>query len=220
MFTIHRLKGGVSLKKKEYRGNWKRFIIFTLVVGIIVGSFSVISDHLSGLSDGVTVLEFIISYLAVMINSLPIWFILAMLVGFIFASNIKDATILGSIFTISTITFYFVIGHFYTDSSISVSFKEQAVAYATWYGASAIGGIFGGIVGYLIKKTPYALLILLFGLFLQLFVNGESGWSDIVGIAQNVTYCLMIVSIFIYLGIVKKKVKEDNILDRKEMYLK
>lgn len=194
-------------EKKEYRGNWKRFIIFTFVVGLIVGIFSVISDNLSDLSDGVTVLKFIISYLAVMINSLPIWFILAMFVGYIFASNIKDATILGAIYTISAITFYFVIGHFYSDSSISVSLKEQAVAYATWYGASAIGGIFGGIVGYLIKKTPYALLIFLLGLFLQLLVNGKSSWSDIVGIAQNVTYCLMIVSIFIYLGIVKNKTK-------------
>ncbi|MEH7548478.1 hypothetical protein, partial [Neobacillus vireti] len=191
--------------KLEYRENWKRFIIFTLVVGLNVGIFSVISDNLPDLNNGVTVFEFIISYLAVMTNSLPIWFIVAMFVGYLFADNIKDASILGALYTISAITYYFVIGHFYTDSAISVSLKEQAVTYATWYGASAIGGILGGIVGYLIKKTPFSLLTLLLGLFLQLFVNGKSSWSDIVGIAQNITYYVMIVSIIIYIGIEKRK---------------
>lgn len=153
-------------------------------------AFTVISDNLPDLSIGVTVFEFIISYFAVMTNSLPIWFIVAMLVGYLFAGKIKDASILGAIYTISAITFYFVIGHFYTDSAISVSLKEQAVTYATWYGASAIGGFFSGIVGYLIKKTPYSLLTLLLGLFLQLFVNGKSSWSDIVGIAKNLPIIL------------------------------
>ncbi|WP_342043878.1 hypothetical protein [Bacillus sp. OTU2372] len=203
--------------KLEYRENWKRFIIFTLLVGLNVGIFSVISDNLPDLNNGVTVFEFIISYLAVMTNSLPIWFIVAMFVGYLFADNIKDASILGAIYTISAITYYFVIGHFYTDSAISVSLKEQAVTYATWYGASAIGGILGGIVGYLIKKTPFSLLTLLLGLFLQLFVNGKSSWSDIVGIAQNITYYVMIVSIIIYIGIEKRKMKEDHSLDCEEM---
>jgi hypothetical protein len=59
------------------------------------------------------------------------------------------------------------------------------------------------------KKTPYALLILLVGLILQLFVNGTRSWSDMVGIAQNVTYCLMIVSIVIYLVIVKRNERRE-----------
>ena len=57
------------------------------------------------------------------------------------------------------------------------------------------------------KKAPYALLILFVGLILQLFVNGTRSWSDIVGIAQNVTYCLMIVSIVSYLVVVRKMKK-------------
>ncbi|MDF1997879.1 hypothetical protein [Peribacillus frigoritolerans] len=193
-------------ENQEYIVHWRKFVTFTFIIGLIVAIFSVISDNLSFLVDGVTVLEFVIAYLAVMINSLPMWFIVAMLVGYIFARNIKKAALLGAIYTITAITFYFVIGHFYTDIpvTVTISFKELAMTYVNWYGASTNGGILGGVVGYLVKKTPFALLSLLVGLILQLFVNGTSSWGDIVGIVQNVTYCLMIVSIFIYLVIVKR----------------
>lgn len=191
-------------KNKENRGHWIKFISFTSIVGFIVAFFSVVSDNLPYLRDGATVIELIVSYLAVMINSLPMWFILAMLVGYLFSRNIREASLLGAIYTISAISFYFVIGHFYTDAAVSLSLKEQAFIYVSWYGASTIGGILGGIVGFLTKKTPYALMVLLAGLFLQLFVNGIRSWSDIIGIAQNVTYCLMIISIVIYLVIMRK----------------
>ncbi|MDQ0199346.1 hypothetical protein [Neobacillus ginsengisoli] len=198
----------------EYRGHWRRFIIFTCIVGLIVGIFSVVSDNLPYLGEGVTVLEFVISYVAAMINSLPVWFILAMLVGYIFAKDIKNAVLLGAIYTITAITFYFVIGHFYEDvPPVTISFKEQAIIYTTWYGASTIGGALGGSVGFLIKKTPYVLLSLLVGLILQLFVNGASSWRDIVGISQNVTFCLMIVSIVIYLVVVRfKKTRRTDVV--------
>jgi len=67
------------------------------------------------------------------------WFILAMMFGYIFAINIKESALLGAIYTITAITFCFVIGYFYVDVPVSLSLKEQAVIYAKWYGASAIG---------------------------------------------------------------------------------
>ncbi|PGZ95204.1 hypothetical protein COE51_21515 [Bacillus pseudomycoides] len=188
---------------QEYRGYWRSFIVFTCIVGFIVGYFSVLSDNLPNLSESVIYLKFGISYLAVMINSLPMWFILSMFVGYTFARDIQKAVLLGAIYTITAITFYFVIGYFYQDVPVTISFQEQAVAYATWYGASAIGGILGGVLGFFMKKTSYALLPLALGLILQLFVNGKSSWSDVIGIAQNVTYCLMIGSIVMYVVIVK-----------------
>jgi hypothetical protein len=196
-------------ENQEYKRHWRKFIIFTLIVGLVVGVISVISDNLPNLADDVTVLEFIISYLAITINSLPMWFILAMLVGYLFANNISKAAILGSVYTICAITFYFAIGHFYIETTVSSSFKEQTLVYTIWGGASAIGGILGGITGFFFKKTPYALLILLVGLILQLFVNGTFSWGNVVGIAQSVTFCLMIVSIVFYIVIVKRK-KEPN----------
>ncbi|MFB4168219.1 hypothetical protein [Virgibacillus sp. JSM 102003] len=191
-------------KIKEYKGYWS-FAVFTSIVGLIVGIFSVISDHLPYVGEEMTVFEFFISYLAVMINSLPMWFILAMLVGYLFGRNIKQAILFGAIYTITAITFYFVIGHFYTDVPVPVSFSEQAVTYMIWYGASAVGGSLGGGIGYLFKINPYALLILLAGLIFQLFLYGTRSWFNIVGAAQNVTFCLIIVSIVIYLHLSRKR---------------
>ena len=201
--------GDLLKENREYKGNWRSFIIFTLIVGFIVGFFSVISDNLPNITDSVTVLEFVISYLAVMINSLPMWFLLAMIVGYVFASRIKEAALLGVIYTVTAITFYFVIGYFYTDIPFPISIKEWAINYMTWVIPSVIGGIIGGSVGFLVKKTPYALLIVLVGLIFQMFLYGTSSWGDFVGISQNVTFCLMIVSIVFYIVIVKRK-KETN----------
>jgi hypothetical protein len=197
------------LEKSHDNGiNLKGFIIFTIILGLIVAYLSVVSDNLPYLGDGVTVLEFFISYPAVMINSLPMWFIYAMLVGYLFAKDIKGSALLGIIYTLTAISFYFVIGNFYTDVPIQLSFKEKVEVFGFWYGASTVGGIFGGIVGFLFKKTPYVLLILLSGLILQLIVNGKNSWGDMVGIAQNVTFILMIISIFVYLTFVKRLKKK------------
>ncbi|WP_258309235.1 hypothetical protein [Cytobacillus oceanisediminis] len=190
----------------KYTNTRSSLIKFMLIVGLIVAVFSVISDNLPYLGDGVTILEFIISYLDIMINSLPMWFILALLVGYLFAKDMKEAAFLGSIYTIASITFYF----FYKVDTIPLPFKEQAIIYAIWFGTSAIGGILGGSLGFLSKKSKYALLILLGGLVFQLLVNGKDSWGDIVGISQNLTYCLVILVISLYLVIFAFKRNRDQ----------
>ena len=196
-------------ENQRYKGNWRRFIIFTLIVGLIVGFSSVISDNLPYIADGATTLEFIISYFAVMINSLPMWFILALLVGYVFARSFKESALLGMIYTIVAMTFYLVISYFYVDVP-APAFLELVVSYVSWYGNSIVGGFIGGSVGFLVKKTPYALLILFVGIIFQMFLYGTSSWGNAVGIAQNLTFCLMIVSIVFYIVIVKRK-KEPNL---------
>lgn len=195
------------VNKQKHPKNTKEFIIFTLIIGFIAGIFSVKSDYSLYFGEGakISAYEIVLSYLAVMINSLPMWFIVAMIVGYLFGRNIKKGILLGAIYTAFAITVYFVIGSFFDDTMIQVSFKEQIGAVAIWYGASVVGGCIGGGVGFLFKKTPYVLLILLFGLIIQLFVNGSGSWNNIVGVAQNVTFCLMIVCIVYFLIAVKKK---------------
>ena len=111
-----------------------------------------------------------------------------MLVGYVFASNFKKAVLLGVIYTVTAITFYFVIGYFYQDKPVPISTKEWAADYMTWVGGSAVGGFFGGSVGFLVKKTPYALLILFVGIIFQLFLYGISSWGDIVGICKMLPF--------------------------------
>ncbi|WP_028782334.1 hypothetical protein [Thalassobacillus devorans] len=196
---------------QEFKNHWKRFIIFSLSIGLVVGIFSVISDHIPSIGEKMMGLETAITYLAVMINSLPVWFIFAMIIGYKFARNIKEALFFGALYTIIAITFYFLFGYIYESFiyegviPVSTSFKDQLKVYAEWYGASTAGGLVGGALGYLFKKNRFVLLFLVLGITLQLFVNGARSWDNPVGIAQNVSFCLMIISIFIYLSIVWKK---------------
>ncbi|MDN4523920.1 hypothetical protein [Fictibacillus fluitans] len=204
------------MKTGQNWGQRKRFVLYTLIVSIIFGIFSVISDHLPNLRDGVTPLEFIISYLAIMINSLPTWFIIAMVTGYLFASTIKESILFGAICILCAITSYFVIGQLYSGIPVA-TLKEWVLIYINWFGMSLLGGMIGGCAGFLLKRTPYVLLIVLSGLLLQLYLNGASSWSDVVGIAQNVTFCLMIVGIILYLGMVTKgRMTTVPMLNRKE----
>ncbi|WP_397538276.1 hypothetical protein [Rummeliibacillus pycnus] len=179
----------------------KPFIIFTCIVSVSVAIFSVVSDNLFFINEDISIFKFVISYLAIMINSLPIWFMIAMFIGYRFANNLKEAVLFGMVYTLIAISFYLVIGHFYenTPDNISIPVIQQLMNYVGWFGASALGGLFGGAVGFLVKKSYYTLLILLVGLILQLLVNGKDSWNDIIGIAQNCTFCLIIVGIIFYL---------------------
>lgn len=188
---------------------WSKFAFFTLIVGLISGIFSVVSDHLP--IGNLTIPQVIVSYLAVTINSLPMWFILAMLVGYLFADNVKMAALLGCMYTVAAITFYFLLGNLFTDIPISVSFKEKTDNYAVWYAASAAGGISGGMTGFSAQKTPFALLILMAGLILQLLVNGSNSWKSVVGITQNMTFCLLIMGIMMRLIVSKMRMPNEKI---------
>ncbi|MGM9967686.1 MAG: hypothetical protein ACI383_09410 [Rummeliibacillus sp.] len=178
-----------------------QFIFFSIIVGIIVAIFSVISDNIPYSVDDVSILKSIIYYLASVINSLPMWFIIAMFVGYRYASNIKSAMVFGMSYSLWTILLYLLIAKLYEDTpeNISVTMFQQLLSYLTWLGASAVGGLFGGAMGFLLKKSFYPLLILLAGLVLQLFVNGKENWNDLIGILQNATFCIMIAGIIIFL---------------------
>lgn len=188
--------------------HWVRFIIFTITLGLIVGLFSVVSDNLPYTEKGITVTQFFISYIAVMINSLPMWFIFATIVGYIFGRTGKEAALVGTVYTIIAISFYFLLSNFYVNAHVTFSLKEQLTIFITWYGTSLLGGIIGGLTGFLMKTKPSILLIIPAGLILQLFMNGARSWNDIIGISQNITFCLMILFILLYLF--KTRAKELN----------
>lgn len=191
----------------------KSFISFTLVVGLLVGFFSVVSDNLPYMDEHVHLFQIMLSYIAIMINSLPMWFIMAMIVGCLFGKNVKHAVLVGMIYTIVAISFYFIMGYIYefftykNQLNALFSFKEQVNILLVWYGTSLFGGGIGGGTGFLFKKRVSVLWIVIGGLCLQLYLNGSRSWNDIVGIMQNVTYFLMIICSVCFM-IIKRKNEE------------
>jgi len=190
------------------------FILYVIIIGGATAILSVISDNLQFIYlDGpITTSRFIVSYLAIMFNSLPIWFLLAMITGRIFGKNIKSAAIYSTIYTLTSITIYFVIGSSYSGGPniLALGLKSLAYVLITWYGASVLGGFLGGIIGFVFRSKPYVLLIFPAGVILQLCINGTHAWEDRLGIAQSITYCLMLViSLWYFYILNKKKVNSD-----------
>ncbi|WP_335508791.1 hypothetical protein [Bacillus sp. JJ722] len=166
------------------------------------------SDIIPTFKNDMNLFSFLLAYAAIMINSLPVWFIIAMFIGYIFGSNTRESSIFGMVFTVVAITIYLVINESLTElpEGVPITFSSQIKSYIFgWYLPSTCGGLFGGFVGGLLKKSSFILLVLIPGLILQLFVNGKSSWNDIIGISQNVTFCLMIIGIFIFIFIKNKK---------------
>ncbi|MQR94397.1 hypothetical protein [Fictibacillus phosphorivorans] len=187
--------------------HWRNFILFSIVVGLIVGCFSVVSDHSPYFGEGSNVSAFktVTSYLAIMVNSLPMWFIVAMIVGYLYGRNLKEGILFGAIYTTLAITFYFIMGSVFEETAIQSTTKEIITVYVTWYGTSLVGGCIGGAAGFLYKKTPYVLLLLPVGLTLQLLLNGYRSWSNSIGIAQNITFCIMMIfSVWLFLNVKRK----------------
>ncbi|MFB8424903.1 hypothetical protein ACFC4S_23080 [Priestia megaterium] len=195
------------MHKKQKNKLW--FILYALFLGGATAILSVISDNLQFIYlDGpITTPRFIISYLAIMFDSLPIWFLLAMITGRIFGKNIKSAATYSTIYTLIAITIYFVIGSSYSGGPniLALGLKSLAYVLITWYGASVLGGILGGITGFVFRSKPYVLLIFPAGVILQLCINGTRAWVDTIGIAQSTTYCLMLAISLWYFYILNKK---------------
>ncbi|TGB03684.1 hypothetical protein [Halobacillus salinus] len=173
---------------KKSRG----FILYTLLAAMIMAGFSVGSDDLPYVGADIPFFYSVYVYLAVTINSLAFWFILSMVPGLIHAANLKESILFGGIFAVAAITFYFMFGGFPNNAII-------------WYGISSLGGTIGGATGYLAKRNKYILLLLIPGFFLQLLRNGTNSWNHAIGIAHNLTICVAILFISIYIILVREK---------------
>jgi len=190
------------VNKRQNNKAW--FFLYTLLIGGTAAILSVVSDNIRYMIGHITLSHFFISYIAITFNSLPVWLLLAMAVGRIFGKSIKNAAVYGAIYTLATITLYYVIGTLYSGISLFSSGSEGSLyVLVSWYVASVLGGILGGVTGFVFKRKPYILLIFPVGVIFQLCINGTRAWIDAISIAQSTTYCLMLVISLWYFYILK-----------------
>ncbi|WP_394555554.1 hypothetical protein C1N61_29460 (plasmid) [Priestia aryabhattai] len=197
------------MKKTQNNKAW--FLLYILLVGGTAATLSVISDNIRYMIGNIPPSKFFITYVAITFNSLPVWFLLAMGVGHLFGKSIKSAAVYGSIYTLTTITLYYVFGALYNGTSIfSVATDGSLCVLLTWYIASLLGGILGGVTGFIFKRKPYTLLIFSVGIIIQLYLNDIDDWVDTVVIAQNATYCVMLAASLRCFYIIDKKKENLN----------
>lgn len=132
-----------------------RYLVFTVVLGLIVGAFSAISDILP--YQDVSFNDIAIRFTAELLNDLVIWLGLTVLVGYLFCRSVKQAVLRGAGFAVFTIIIFFILELFSLDRALEV---ERFIAHVTeWSLVAAAGGIVGGLIGFMSRQYPSVLLL-------------------------------------------------------------
>lgn len=183
-----------------------KFILYTLIIGTIVAYFSVVSDNVPYVTDGFGVGQWVYYYLGMMINSLPVWFFIAMLIGRLFGKKPLASAAYGMVYTIYSITLYMLWGQLTTEQSgVSYTLGEMFYVLLTWYGSSLAGGVIGGLFGYYSRNAYWVWIPVIAGLLFQLILYGIHSWQNPLGIAQNSTFVLLIIVLLIHISRKRKK---------------
>jgi len=189
-----------------------KFILYTLLVGTAVAYFSVVSDNVPYVKDDFAIWHWVYYYLAMMINSLPVWFLIAMLTGRLFGKRPLASAAYGMVYTIYAITLYMFWGQLTTEQShVSYTLSELLSILFSWYGTSLAGGIIGGFFGYYSRRSNWVWLPVMAGLLLQLWLYGIHSWQNPLGMAQNSTLVFMILFLIVYVYRKRKKHPSEDI---------
>jgi hypothetical protein len=180
----------------QHKGSRREYIIFTLLTSIIVGYFSVISDHLYPILSSGNAENFIVKMwllLAVILNDFAMWLLLATLIGWRYGTKLRTAIFNGILFAVFAILIYLVLTPVLYPGD---SRAEGIGGYITWFGLSVFGGAAGGAMGYFAKKWPLSLAPLAaLAVFRMMEVRS---WSDWLGISRNLMCFAILLAVFIF----------------------
>lgn len=88
--------------------NNKSVIIYTLIVGTILGVFSILSDIIPYQLEDENIFEIALFISGGVMNNLAVWLILSMIAGYKFCNSFKSSAIAGASFTVYAIIIYFI----------------------------------------------------------------------------------------------------------------
>ena len=90
----------------QHKGSQREYIIFTLLASIIIGYFSIISDHLFPILSGGNAESLMVKiwvFLAVILNDFAMWLLLTTLIGWRYGTKLHVAIFRGILFAVFAI---------------------------------------------------------------------------------------------------------------------
>jgi hypothetical protein len=181
-----------------------KMIAYMIVVGIMLGWFSVISDNIPYDTSRYRAIELVPYILGGTINNSAILFLFSTILGYKFCSSLKQAMLAGAAFTIYSFSLYFLIDALvpaFQEASTPTDHQDGSVNlinYLQWYLASMLGGITGSATGYLAQTRPIAWIVPVAFIVFQLARAGQWTWHEPIGLSQNILLILIALGIGVY----------------------
>jgi O-antigen ligase len=181
----------------------KRYFFFTIIVGLVVGFFSMISDSLP--YQDVTFYDTTIRFTAELLNDLAVWLGLSVLVGYLFCRSIKQAAFMGAGFAVFTIVIYFLFGLLGLDRELDIgNFAQHMIE---WSLIAAAGGMIGGLIGFISRQYPSILLLYAVIVAWRLVMRWDA-WQSPASALGNVVLIVIVLASVVYVAAKSARVRQ------------
>lgn len=128
--------------------------MYTLVTGTIIGYYSALSDSIHPWEE-LNWWQTVNYSISNILNDFVLWFIVAIVTGYLFTKTWRRAVLYGAIVSFYAIVVYLACNQLAPNSGAVF----DLVGFAMFSVMAIIGGAFGGFIGHVMKKYPAALVI-------------------------------------------------------------
>ena len=171
----------------------RRFTIYTLLVGATIGYYSALSDSMLPWEEQTAWQTFNYA-ISNILNDFVLWFVVAIITGYIFTKTWRRATFYGAIICLYAIGVYLVCNQLASNSSAAF----DIIGLGVFIIMAIIGGALGGLIGHVMKKYPVVLVAPLGFTVYRIYGALPKTWSSPIGLPRNIFLCTVVVLICAY----------------------
>ncbi len=178
-----------------------------LALGVVVGVASSFTDGSPyyGVVDR-TVLSVVTQLVTGVINGFVVWFAVPFMLGYLFCRSWKQSAVAGGGFMAVAILSYFVHSSVKpTGMDLEVSTMSMMSTLLESLAIAVVGGVVGGVTGFLALKRPSILLVLVLVVIAELARRGAFSWRSYISAGENVVFIIGAIGIVVYMIIAARK---------------
>lgn len=159
----------------------RRFAVYTLVVGTIIGYYSALSDSVRPWEQlgWWQILNYAIANI---LNDFIFWFIVTIITAYIFTKTWRRAVLYGTIVSFYAIIVYLVFNKLTPNASATF----DGLGLVMFAVAAIGGGALGGLIGHVMKKYPVVLVAPLGFTLFRLHGALPATWKSSIGLSRNI----------------------------------
>ncbi len=171
----------------------RRFALYTLLAGTIIGYYSALSDSIHPWEE-LNWWQTINYSISNILNDFVLWFTVAIITGYAFTKTWRRAALYGAIVCLYAIVVYLACNQLASNSGAMFDGAGLVV-----FGVVAIcGGALGGLIGHVMKRYPIVLVAPLGFTLYRLQGALPETWKSPIGLPRNIFLCVVIAAILGY----------------------